>query len=327
MIPKPLSLTANWAVATSDAYLVTHALPLAYTYSELFGTPLPVVRRARRETDQSVHYQTVTRWRAGYKFDRMLCLDIPSLLQMKLLGARCDFLYHALISKQALVRNGRPHKALAFAERLFFPSGDQVQELTSEHLANAFVCGHLPYDWLSIPHTLLPQKAEQALRRWMAAPSPRILLLGTRGRFGAWTDVCHALGSGSNYTFGVKLHPSLPAVKLDRSIHDLSGVPVPLLAKHSQLVIGDHSSATLEALHVGCAVATMETPALIEAEENASDRATEFAYLSRTTRLRNLQQLLDLLDSPGSWRYGAPEPVPAKRVGDGLIYQMSPDAC
>lgn len=312
-------LRARWVVAAKSAYAVTHVLPLAHAYRRRYGEPLPLWSDDARASLPNDLVRFVGAWHALRPGTRVLCLDIPTLIRFGLIGRRCAFLYHALISKGALHRGGRPHAALRLARDLLFPEPEQFAPFPERWRARCRACGHLPEDWAALPAALLPADAQRALARWRAAPTPRVLLLATRGALSAWEDLRAALvDPPAGFSIGVKRHPALAHASLPDGVLDLAGVPVPLLADAADLVVGDHSSATLEAVRRGRPVAVVETKAL-RALRAAAPALDEWAYLGKVRRLDSSDALRALLADP-STRPAERDPVAAPgRTADRVL--------
>lgn len=309
---------AGWIAAGRNAYAITHALPLAYAYRRRYGRPMPLWRDGGATPLPGDLVRPVGGWQVFRAGARVLCLDIPTLVRFGLLGRQCAFLYHALIGKGALHRAGKPHVALRLARDLLFPEPELFSSFPPAWRGRCRACGHLPGDWPGLPLTLLPENARHALARWQAAPQPRVLLLATRGPLSAWDSFAAILAAPPALSFGVKRHPALARVPLPGAAIDLADVPVPLLAGSADLVVGDHSSATLEALRCGRPVAAMETEAL-RALEAGAPTLPELAYLHHVPRLGTTDILRSLLAAPSAW------PTPRAAAGsrepaaDGIL--------
>lgn len=310
---------ARWVVAGKSAYAVTHALPLAHAYRQRYGEPLPLWSDRAAASLPKDLVRIVRGWQTLRAETRVLCLDIPTLIRFGLLGRHCAFLYHALISKGALHRGGRPHAALRFARDLLFPQAEQFAPFPERWQTHCRACGHLPEDWPTLPATLLPADAQRALERWRAAPKPRVLLLATRGPLSAWESVrAMLIDPPARVSIGVKRHPALARASLPDSVFDLAGVPVPLLAAAADLVVGDHSSATLEAARLGRPVAVVETNALrvLMARAPALD---EWTYLAEVPRLASSEALRALLVDPSAWPAACRPVAAAGRAADRVL--------
>lgn len=292
----------RWLVAGKSAYATTHALPLAHAYRRRYGDAMAMWNDSASATPLPQDLVRFVRgWQTLSTGARVLCLDIPTLVRFRLLGRRCVFLYHALVGKGVLYRAGRPHAALRLAEDLLFPDAEQFACFPESWHARCRACGHLPEDWLALPETLLPAHAGRALTRWRAMPQPRVLLLATRGPLSAWERFREILADPPRgLSIGVKRHPALPLITLPDTAIDLTGVPVPLLAQAADLVVGDHSSATLEALRLGRPVALVETDALRAVEASAA-ASGELAYRDRVARLTSRAALPALLADSSGW--------------------------
>lgn len=294
-------LPDEWQLACAEGYLVTHALPLAHAFRLRYGTSLKVhVRGGTGQLWPPELLSVLPPLR--YSHGRVLCLDVPSLVIQLLLARRCVYLDHALIGKGLVHRKGRPHPALRMAKMILFPEEEQIEQLTPRWRARCHACGHLPEDWLDMPLSYLPEPARDRLAMWRSARGPRVLLLGTRGALSGtewWPALFRDLGA--RYTLGVKPHPAAEQSPLPDTVLDLRDLPVPLLAQHADLVVGDHSSATMECVRQGRPVLMLDTPSLRRLEATLPPGSPEFAYMRTVRRLTSIDQLQSELRRPQHW--------------------------
>lgn len=299
-----------WFIVGSRPYGLAQVAPLAYAHMEKFGRPLPLRGPMPAGSDSmKALFRPLSSLRPWHNDEVSLCLDIPSLLLAKGLGRKTLYVHHSLIGKGKLFRDGKPHWAMRFADGMIFPDAGHKASFPASWHARIRTIEPLPLQWCRMPATLLSPDAEARLRAWRDAPRPRVLLLSTHGKLSAmplFRSILDAPPAG--ISFGMKAHPKSGPVATRKGHYRLDGVPVPLLAACADLVVGDHSSATLEADRLGIPILVAETPALHRLMA-IRPPLRELAYLAERRRFSMPDELRAALDVLGA---SPPEP-PAPR--------------
>lgn len=263
--------SSSWFLMTSPAFLITHAVPLAYAYKLYHNHCLPIYKISKNLApqfqdlmkNQSIFQALMTRKTA-------VCLDIPSLIKAYSLGFRCIYLHHSLLGKNVMFHPNKTYWPFRLAHRLFFSDKKQFKNLTKELQKKSFVIGHLPYDWTILKENLLPAQELNTLKCWREKNSFKIIFIATRGSQISMEEIANTIASvfDKQLCIAIKGHPGQKLKALHPKIIDLGAIPIALLVNTANIVIGEHSSATIEAAKLGSKTAVIMSPLLQQLSKN-----------------------------------------------------------